>query len=85
MKVSFDAAGEFGDHYNGEVLGWSLKITGIDDETTRIEKTAALSRRQVQETTDREDHPHERAQQIQEKPGQVENWDTRQHCWSVCT
>ena len=45
MKVGFDAASEFSDYYNGEVLDWSLKITGIDDETTRIEKTAVLTRR----------------------------------------
>ena len=44
VKVGFDAAGEFSD-YNGEVLDWSLKVTGTDDETTRIEKTAVLTRR----------------------------------------
>ena len=39
VKVGFDAAGEFRDHYNGEVPDWSLKITGTNNETTRIEKT----------------------------------------------
>ena len=39
VKVFFDAAGEFRDHYNGEVLDWSLKITGTDNETTRTEKS----------------------------------------------
>ena len=34
VRVGFDAAGEFGDYYNGEVLDWSLKNTGTDDETT---------------------------------------------------
>ena len=67
VKVGFDAAGEVSDYHTGEVLDWSLKNTETDDETTRIEKTAVLSRRQVQETIGREDHPHERAQQIQEK------------------
>ena len=45
LKVGFDAAGEFSDCHNGEVLDWSLKITGTDDKTTRIEKTAVLTRR----------------------------------------
>ena len=46
VKVGFDAAGEFRDHYNGEVLDWSLKITGTNNETTRIEKTGVPTRRQ---------------------------------------
>ena len=45
VKVVFDAAGEFRDHYNGEVLDWSLKITGTDNETTRIEKSGVPIRR----------------------------------------
>ena len=45
LKVGFDAAGEFSDCYNGEVLDWSLKTTGTDDKTTRTEKTAVLTRR----------------------------------------
>ena len=45
VKVGFDAAGEFSDYCNDEVLDRSLKITGTDDETTRIEKTAVLTRR----------------------------------------
>ena len=45
VKVVFDVAGEFRDHYNGEVLDWSLKITGTDNETTRIEKTGEPTRR----------------------------------------
>ena len=45
VKVGFDADGEFSDYCNGEVLDWSLKITGTDDETTRIDKTAVLTRR----------------------------------------
>ena len=45
VKVGFDAAGEFSDCYNGEVLDWSLKIAGTDDETTRVEKNAVLTRR----------------------------------------
>ena len=45
VKVGYDAAGEFGDYYNGEVLDWSLKITGTNNETTRIEKTAVPTRR----------------------------------------
>ena len=44
VKVGFDAAGEFSDYCNGEVLDWSLEITGTDDGTTRIEKTAVLTR-----------------------------------------
>ena len=48
-KVGFDAASEFSDYHNGEVLDWSLKITGTDDETTRIEKTAVLTRRHKSE------------------------------------
>ena len=74
LKVGFDAAGEFSDYYNVEVLDWSLKITGTDDKTTQIEKTAVLTRRHNSEkpSPERIIH-HERAQQIQEKPGQVEN------------
>ena len=30
VKVGFDAAVQFRDHYNGEVLDWSLKITGTN-------------------------------------------------------
>ena len=45
VKVGFDAAGEFLDHYNGEVLDWSLKITGTNNETTRIKKTEVPTRR----------------------------------------
>ena len=45
LKVVFDTAGEFRDHYNGEVLDWSLKITGTDNETTRIEKSGVPTRR----------------------------------------
>ena len=45
VRMGFDAAGELSDYYNGEVLDWSLKITRTDDETTRIEKTAVLTRR----------------------------------------
>ena len=43
--VFFDAAGEFRDHYNGEVLDWSLEITGTNNETTRIGKTGVPMRR----------------------------------------
>ena len=49
VKVGFDAAGEVSDYCNGEVLDWSLEITGTDDETTRIEKTAVLTRRHKSE------------------------------------
>ena len=49
VKVCFDAAGEVSDYYNGEVLDWSLRITGTDDDTTRIEKTAVLTRRHKSE------------------------------------
>ena len=45
VRVYFDAAGEFRDHYKGEVLDRSLKIIGTNDETTRIEKTAVPTRR----------------------------------------
>ena len=45
VKVGFDAADEFSNCHNGEVLDWSLKITGTDDGTTRREKTAVLTRR----------------------------------------
>ena len=38
-----------GDYYSGEVLDWSLKITGTDDKTTRKEKTAVLTRRHKSE------------------------------------
>ena len=33
------------DHYNGEVLDWSLKITGTNNEITRIEKSRVPTRR----------------------------------------
>ena len=39
VRVVFDTASELRDHYNGEGLDWSLKITGTDNETTRIEKS----------------------------------------------
>ena len=39
VKVGFDTAGEFYDHHNGDVLDWSQKITGTDNETTRTEKS----------------------------------------------
>ena len=39
VKVVFDAAAEFRDHNNGEVLDWSLKIIGVNSETTRMEKS----------------------------------------------
>ena len=39
------AAREFRDHYNGEVLDWSLKITGTNHETARMEKTGGPTRR----------------------------------------
>ena len=45
VTVGFDVAGEFRDHYNGEVLDWSLKITGTNNETTRIEKSGVPTRR----------------------------------------
>ena len=45
VKVFSDAAGEFRDHYNGEVLDWSLEITGTNNETTRIGKTGVPMRR----------------------------------------
>ena len=34
VKAVFDEASEFRDHYNGEVLDWSLKITGTINETS---------------------------------------------------
>ena len=34
VKVIFVPAGEFRHHYNGEVLDWSLKITGADNENS---------------------------------------------------
>ena len=72
------AAGEFGDHNNGEVLDRSLKITRTNDEITRDrEDCSAHAKTQVQETVDREGYPHERVQQIQEKPGHAERHDTR--------
>ena len=49
MKVCFDTAGEFRDHYNGEVLDWSLKVAGTDNETTRIEKSGVPTRRRKSE------------------------------------
>ena len=74
VKLGFDATGEFCDYYNGEVLDWSLKNhwNRRQDHTDR-EDCNAHAKTQVQEAIDREDHPHERAQQIQEKPNQVEN------------
>ena len=42
VKVGFDAAGEFSDYCNGE----ESENLWTDDETTRIEKTAVLTRRQ---------------------------------------
>ena len=45
VKVVFNDAGEFRDHFNGEVLNWSLKINGTNKETTRIEKTGVPTRR----------------------------------------
>ena len=45
VKVVFDAAGEFRNHHNGEVLDWDLKITGPNNETTRIEKSGVPTRR----------------------------------------
>ena len=39
VKVVFGTAGEFRDRYNGEILDWSLKITGTDNETTLTEKS----------------------------------------------
>ena len=77
VKVVFDAAGEFRDHYNGEVLDWSLKITGTNNETTRIEKTGVPTRRHESKKPSTGGHQHKRVQQIQEKPGQVESRDTR--------
>ena len=44
VKVVFDADGEFRDHYNGEVLQWSLKVTGTNNETTRTEKFGVPTR-----------------------------------------
>ena len=70
VKAFLDAASEFRDYCNGEVLDWSLKITGTDDET-RIEKTAVLTLRHKSKKPSTEDYPPERSQQIQEKPGQV--------------
>ena len=50
------------------------EVTGTDNETTQIEKSGVpIRRRKSKKTVDRECHPHERVQQIQEKPGQVEN------------
>ena len=45
VKVVFDAAGAFRDHHNGEVLDWSLKVAGTDNETTQIEKSGVAIRR----------------------------------------
>ena len=78
VKVVFDEAGEFRDHFNGEVLNWSLKINGTNKETTRIEKTGVPTRRhKSKKPWTQWGHPHQRVQQIQEKSGQVESRDTR--------
>ena len=45
VKVVFDTAGELRGHHNGEVLDWSLKVTGTDNETTQIEKSGVPIRR----------------------------------------
>ena len=76
VKVVVDAAGEFRDHYNGEVLDWNLKITGTDNDTTWIDKSGVPTRRQKSKKPSTEGHLHERVQQIQEKPGQAESRDT---------
>ena len=53
VKVGFHATGEFSDYYNGEVLDWSLKITGTDDEThTNGEDWSAHAKTQVRQTLD---------------------------------
>ena len=45
----------FRDHYNGEVLDWSLEITGTNNEDhTDREDWSAHAKTQVQETVDRE-------------------------------
>ena len=85
VKVVFETASEFRDHYNGEVLDWSLTTTGRQRDHTDREVWSAHTKTQVQETVDREGHPHQRVQQIQEKPSQAESRDTRHHCWSVRT
>ena len=74
VKWGFDATGEFSAYYNGELLDWSRKNhwNRRQDHTDR-EDCNAHAKTQVQETFDREDHPHKLAQQILEKPNQVEN------------
>ena len=59
VKVVFDGAGEFRAHYNGEALDWILKITGTNNETTRIEKTGVPTRKHKSKksVTERVIHP----------------------------
>ena len=74
VKVGCDAVGEFSDYYNGEVLDWSLKITGTDDKTTRTEKTAMLTRRYKfkKPSTERITHTYV-LDRSKRNPGHVEN------------
>ena len=39
VKVVFHTAGELRDHYSGEVLDLSLRVTETDNETTWIDKS----------------------------------------------